>query len=63
VKRFIIDYLHFGTPYSVYVEAKSWNDAEHRLAAIVRSGEVVGELVAEVPAPGFVARAMVGRTE
>jgi hypothetical protein len=47
----------------VKVEARDWNDADHRLAAIVRSGEVVGELVAEVPVPGFVARAMVGRTE
>lgn len=50
MKRYGVEYRFEGCCCVFHVLAEDWADAEARLAAIRRSGEVYGEIIAEIPA-------------
>jgi hypothetical protein len=52
MKTFLIDYRYGDGEYTVKLEAENWEDAEHRLEAIIATGHVEGELMLEIPLDG-----------
>ena len=56
---YLVDYDHDGRKWTLDLPARSWKDAEARLASIMMA-HVAGELVCSIPASsGFFARPLV----
>jgi hypothetical protein len=56
MKTFLFSYAYKGSQWGFEIPAKDADDARARLDAIKARGKYDGELVFQVPAPGFVER-------
>ena len=52
-KMYLCNYCFQNSTWSINIPAKSWNEAEKRMAAIAMSGKIVGELETRISLPGI----------
>lgn len=48
-RTYVCSYNYYGKPYSIEIQAESFEEAEKRLRSIGFNGKVDGELVTKVP--------------
>lgn len=46
--QYMLDYDHEGEPFSIHIWAKSFEEAEAKLAAIKVSGRIAGQAMSEI---------------